>query len=246
MAGLAMLLKNPDDLVVEGYITVGARLTRADKQEQNQSENSRRHDDGFLLYHWRRMGAISVFMFMLAVLPAQSGIVPAGTVVKARLESAVDTGRSSTGDEVVAVVSDSIRLSGKVVVPEGSRLNGRVESLSAATSTSEGRVRLAFRQIQFPDGRSTSTWITDSFSAPPSKRGLRYAVYVGLGAAAGAFIGGKRARVAGILGGTLGGFVIASNSEGRKLPEVVLKRGRTLNLRLGEDLTLDSFIPAAH
>jgi hypothetical protein len=52
-------------------------------------------------------------------------------------------------------------------------------------------------------------------------------------------IGGKSARTAGIIGGTLAGFVIAGNSESDKLPDLVLKPGRMLTLRLGEDLLLD-------
>ena len=125
------------------------------------------------------------------------------------------------------------------MIPKGSRLDGRVETISPPTVTSEGRVRLAFRSIQFPDGRSVSTWITDSFSASPPKRELRYALYMGIGATAGAFIGGKSARTAGILGGAIVGFVVAENTGQGKLPDVVLKQGRILQLRLGEDLLLE-------
>jgi hypothetical protein len=61
---------------------------------------------------------------------------------------------------------------------------------------------------------------------------------MGAGGAAGAFIGGKAARVAGVLGGALIGFVIAGNSGNDKLPDLTLKPGQTLHLQLGEDLTL--------
>ena len=184
------------------------------------------------------MRALAVFLCLLATQPAQSAFVPAGTPVKARLESPVETASSSAGDAVAAVVTESIRAAGKIVIPEGSRLHGRVETVSAATETSEGRVRLAFRDIQFPDGRRASTWITDSFSASPPKRNLRYVVYMGIGAAAGALIGGKAARTSGIIGGTLAGFVIGWNTGTGKFPDLVLKHGLLLHLRLGEDFML--------
>jgi len=153
----------------------------------------------------------------------------AGTPVQAKLQSIVKTDLSRPGDEVVAVVTDPIRV-------QGSRLNGRVETIQAATHTTEGRVRLVFREIEFPDGRRASTWITNSFSASPPKRNRRYFIFVGIGGAGGGLIGGKAARVAGIIGGGLIGFVLAGNSGNIKLPDLTLKPGQVLHLELGEDL----------
>ena len=176
---------------------------------------------------------------LLLVLLTQSSLVPAGTRVEARLESAVQTGTSKVGDAVVAVITDPIRAGATVIVPKGSRLDGRVETIEAATRTNEGRVRLVFRQIELPDGRRLSTWITNSFGASEPKRNRRYAIYTAVGGVAGAFIGGRAARVAGILGGSLVGFVIAGNSGDAKRPDVTLKPGDVLHLELGEDLKSD-------
>jgi hypothetical protein len=151
----------------------------------------------------------------------------------------VETATSNPGDAIVAVVEEPIRAGGKTVVASGSRLNGRVETIEPASETSEGRVRLVFREIEFPDGRTYPAWITNSFSAAPPKRKLRYALYLGIGAATGALIGGKNARTTGILGGTLAGFIIAGNSEDDKLPDLELKRGRRIRLQLGEDFRMD-------
>jgi hypothetical protein len=174
---------------------------------------------------------------LLLVVLTQSVPVPAGTRVEARLESTVHTATSNIGDEVVAVLTRAIRADGIVIVPLGSRLNGRIETIEAATRDSEGHVRLVFRQIDLPDGRHASTWMTNSFSASPPKRNRRYLIYTAVGAAAGAFIGGNAARVAGILGGSLVGFVIAANSLDTKLPDLTLKSGTTIHLELGEDLS---------
>jgi hypothetical protein len=184
------------------------------------------------------MKAISLFAFLL-LQPAKPLVVPAGTIVSARLQSTVKTASSNSGDTVIAILTESIRAEGKVAVPEGSQLNGRIETMSPATSTSEGHVRLVFREIVLPDGRTLPTWVTQSFAARPPKRTLRYVLYTGIGTAAGALAGGSKARITGIIGGALGGFILASNSQGEKLPEVVVKRGRIVRLRLGEDLQLE-------
>src|SRR5438067_10517285 len=156
------------------------------------------------------MKVLSLLLLALAVEPRPVK-VPAGTHLVAKLESSVKTDTSEVGDNVVAVVTSPIRSADQIVVPQGSRLNGRIETIQAATPTSEGRVRLAFREIEFPDGRHVSAWVTDAFGASPPKRALRYVIWMGAGTAAGTVIGGKTARVAGLLGGALAGFVIAGN-----------------------------------
>ena len=62
---------------------------------------------------------------------------------------------------------------------------------------------------------------------------------MGSGAAAGGLIGGKAARVAGIIGGTLIGFLIAGNSRNSKLPDLTLRPGQVIQLQLGEELKID-------
>lgn len=169
------------------------------------------------------------------VFPAQ--FIRAGTPVEVRLSNEVATATSELGDEVSAIIVKSVQAGGATVLPKGSRLTGRVETIQAATSSNEGRVRLVFRGIELRDGRTASTWITNSFTASPPRRGLRYILLMGSGAVAGAFIGGESARVAGILGGMLTGFVIAGNRS-TKLADLTLKAGQRIRLELGEDLTI--------
>jgi len=183
------------------------------------------------------MGVIFAGLILLT-WQFQPAVLPAGTGLDAKLESSVKTGSSEVGDNVVAVVASSVRAAGKVVVPQGSTLKGRVETVQPATRDAEGRVRLVFREIDLPDGRHLSTWITNAFGAPPPKRKLRYALLMGAGGAAGGLAGGKTARLAGILGGTLVGFVLAGSGQDSSLPNLTLRSGQTIHLQLGENLTI--------
>jgi len=184
------------------------------------------------------MGVISNIS-LCVFLAAQSASLPAGTFLEAKLESTVETVNSEVGDEVIAITNGPLRRVNDVIVPKGSLLHGRVETIQAATPNDEGRVRLVFREIELPDGRRLQTWITNSFEAPSPKRSLRYALLMGSGAAAGGLIGGKAARVAGIIGGTLIGFLIAGNSRNSKLPDLTLRPGQVIKLQLGEELKID-------
>jgi hypothetical protein len=179
-----------------------------------------------------------VLSFVLMLLLPQGFEIPAGTRVDARLQSLITTQTSRAGDEVIAVLVKPIS-GGKVRgIPQGSRLLGRIETISAATESNEGRVRIVFREIETPDKQHIQTWITEAFMASPPKRVLRYFLLTGGGGAAGALIGGSRLRAAGTLGGAIIGFLLVTNSGNAKLPDLALRCGRVLHLRLGEDLVL--------
>jgi len=182
------------------------------------------------------MGAISLFLFLWGGQTAQVEAIRAGTRVDVRLESRVETATSSPGEPVSAVFSEPVSAADRIVLPRGTRLMGRIETIAPATPTTEGRVRLVFREIEFSDGRKIQAWLTNSFTASPPKRTLRYVLYMGIGGAAGGLVGGRSARTAGILGGTLAGFVIAGNTHDENLPDLTLKPGQTLELQFGEDL----------
>jgi hypothetical protein len=173
-------------------------------------------------------------ILMMGLLP-QAQSLPAGTRVEARLESPVKTGTSAAGQDIHAVLARPIRLADRTVVPEGSRLDGRIETIEAAGRSGQGRVRLVFREIELRDGRHVSTWITESYAASLPNRRRRFVLWMGFGSAAGALISGTAARVSGILGGGLIGFIIAANSADSPPPDLTLSPGRILHLRLGED-----------
>ena len=184
--------------------------------------------------------AVVALVVLLSASQLQSVSLRAGTGLNAKLQSSVKTGTSEVGDDVMAVVSSPVRASGRVAVPRGTRLKGRVETIQPATHDAEGRVRLVFREIELPDGRRVSAWITNSFGASPPRRRLRYMLFMGAGGAAGGMIGGKAARLAGILGGTLVGFVIAGSGVDSNAPNLTLRSGQTIHLQVGEDLTIPS------
>jgi len=175
----------------------------------------------------------------LVLLFPQGMHVPAGTRVEARLQSSVNTRTSAVGNEVLAVLTKPLVAGGIPVAASGSRLHGRIETISGATQSSAGRVRIVFRELELHDGRRTPVWVTESYAASGPNRTVRALLYAGAGGTAGAFIGGQRMRAAAAIGGGLIGFIIAINSGGEKLPDLTLKRGQVLNLRLGEDLSLN-------
>lgn len=174
-----------------------------------------------------------IWVFVALLLP-QSPPLRAGTRVEAKLQSPLSTNTARVGDEVFAVLVKPIA----TTVPRGSRLHGRVETIAAATLSDPGRIRIVFRQIEFPDGTRIPTWITESFTAPRPRRTVKYFLYTLIGGGAGALIGGHAMRAGAAIGGAIIGFVLAADSGDGKLPELTLRPGSILHLQLGEDLVL--------
>jgi hypothetical protein len=182
---------------------------------------------------------VHLIPFYLVLLFPQGTHVPAGTRLEARLQSSGNTRTSAVGNEVLAVLTKPLVAGGTQVAASGSRLHGRIETISGATQSSTGRVRIVFRELEIPDGRRTAVWVTESYAASGPNRTVRSLLYSGAGGIAGAFIGGRRMRAAGAIGGGLIGFIVAINSSGTKLPDLRLKQGQVLHLRLGEDVVLE-------
>jgi hypothetical protein len=154
--------------------------------------------------------------------PIEYYTVPADTVMRVRLNEALNSGTARIGDRFSANVVEPVYAGGGVeVVPVGSKVGGRVTQVNRAQKRSPGNITVAFDSIALPNGRTTAingsltTLQADNVNADNEgtvKGGSntkRDAVFIGGGVAGGAIIGGiagggKGAVIGGILGGALG------------------------------------------
>lgn len=80
-------------------------------------------------------------------------ISPAGGVVHARLEMGVTSAANHKGDPVNAVITQPLIENGRLIVPEGSILEGSVIQVRSARHLSRnGQLRVAFHDLRLPDG----------------------------------------------------------------------------------------------
>jgi hypothetical protein len=168
-------------------------------------------------------------------------IVPVGTNLRARLETDLSSKDSRVGDRFTATVVNPTRF-------EGARITGHISSLKQSGRV-QGRTAmvLAFDSIELPEGRRATlrgqvVRIYDSNSASKvdeegrvesGSRGKQTLKRSGIGAAAGAIIGGiagggKGAAIGLILGGAAGAGSIAI--EGGK--ELKLESGTEMLIRV--------------
>ncbi len=155
--------------------------------------------------------------------PVRYFTVPANTVIRVRMDSELNSKTARVGDRFSASVTEPVYGggSGVDVIPVGSKVWGRVSSVTRAGRRTPGNIAVSFYQVELPNGgRHTINGSLSSLQADDvnsdnegtvSGKGNRKrdAVFIGGGAATGALIGaiaggGKGAAIGAILGGGLG------------------------------------------
>jgi len=148
--------------------------------------------------------------------------VPADTVIRVRMDTELNSRTARVGDRFSASVTEPVYAGGGTeVVTVGSKVWGRVSSVTRAQRRKPGSISVSFYQVELPTGvrhtinGSLTTLQADNVNSDNEgtvegrSNRKRDAVFIGGGAATGAIIGaiaggGKGAAIGAILGGGLG------------------------------------------
>jgi len=164
-------------------------------------------------------------------------VIPAGTVLTVRLESAVSSNKSNEGDPFEASLAEPVVVGEKAVIAKGTSASGTVTQAHAAGKFKGGAtLNLTLSSITL-DGKPVE--IHTAVLAEASKgKGKRTAGFIGGGAAGGAIIGalaggGKGAAIGGLAGAGAGtaGAAFTGNDRDISLPvETLVKFKLTSDL----------------
>jgi hypothetical protein len=167
--------------------------------------------------------------------------VPAGTLLRVRLNGPVATDTATVEQRVHGTLSRALVVDGRTVVPAGSAVSGYVADVARSAKV-KGRARLALRFTDLTardTGEhyriSTRTWVRQ---APGTKKkdALTIGVPAGAGAAIGGLIdGGKGAAIGAAIGGG-GGTAAVLATRGK---EVRLPAGSVVAVRLNQALDVE-------
>lgn len=181
--------------------------------------------------------------------PAQPSAVEAvrvtlaqGTEIHVTLATDIGSATSRAGDALTATTTTPVVAGGRVVIPAGSTIYGRVADVTAATkglhiSEKGGAMALSFSKVTTPRGDSTP--LSASLASVASSSG-KTAGIIGGSAAGGALLGKllggstKDAAVGAVLGGGIGTGIAA----GTKGKELVIPAGTHLVITLDQPLTI--------
>ena len=126
--------------------------------------------------------------------------IPAGTLVRVRLDQAVNTQRNRSGDRFSATLDRPIQMGETMLVPKGTPFSGHVTA-SGASGRLKGRATLGVTLDSFELNGKSHKIETSSETRASAGHKKRNAVLIGggagLGAALGAMAGGGRGALIG-------------------------------------------------
>jgi hypothetical protein len=170
--------------------------------------------------------------------------VPAGTTLRVKLDNALGSDVSHVEDQVRASLAQPVSRDGADVVPAGSRLTGTVTAAQPSAKVT-GRARLAFRFDELAIGGHGERLEIDTRPVVVEAAGTKQkdAEKIGIGAAAGAIIGGlvgggSGAAKGALIGGGAGTAAVLTT----RGDEVHLAQGTVVDVRLAQPLTFQ--VPA--
>jgi hypothetical protein len=156
-----------------------------------------------------------------------SVIVPAGTRLSVRTIDAIDSTKNHVGDRFEASLEEPLTVDGKVVLPKGASVYGRLEEAkTSGTFTGRSELRLALTEIVV-NGQSVPL-VSGEYELSGKSRGASTAKRTVGGAAVGSIIGaiaggGKGAAIGAGAGGALGaGSEIITKGDQVKVPSETL------------------------
>lgn len=166
-------------------------------------------------------------------------LVPEGTALHVRLDHGISTKQMNSGDGFTATVSQPVRVDGKVVIPQGSQVNGVVVNAKESGRLS-GRAQLGLALESVQVGDETYNISTNTISRVSGGHKKRNVAFIGGGGAGGAIIGaiaagGKGALIGGPIGAGAGLGVAALT--GKK--NVGLSAETPLTFRLAEPVNIE-------
>jgi len=150
----------------------------------------------------------------------QEVTIPAGTVLTARLSTAIASDTSKVEDAVRGTLTKPLVVSGETTVPAGAEIAGAVLAAKQSGRV-KGRASIAFRFSSLIVGTEAHQIHTAQIAreAPPDRKGdvTKGAIGGGVGAVVGGLIGGGKGAVIGAgVGGT--GAVLATRGKEVRLP----------------------------
>jgi hypothetical protein len=167
--------------------------------------------------HGRGLDADHLDEGIVTSVPAPANALPEGTVFKVRMAEDIDAGSSKPNAPFKGMVSENILHNGKVVIPVGSEVHGRVVYATAGNRLNGGSV-LHLRPDDFvlPDGTryhlhaqvidtiGSDTRTKGEGNIVANQHGKRTLAELGMGTGSGAIIG---AAVGGGVGAVVGSAV---------------------------------------
>jgi hypothetical protein len=181
---------------------------------------------------------------------ARPGELLSGATIRVRLMDRLSSSLSEKGEPFHGQVASDVLQNGRVLIPAGSGIEGRVSAVSTGHFGGHGSLRLRPEAVILPDGSrfqlhaettgtpGSKTRVGGEGNINPGSRakrdGIEYGAVVGTGVVTGAVIGGP---VGALTGGLIGAGVVTTHLMVDH-PQTTLEPGSVLLFTLTEPMNL--------
>ncbi len=170
--------------------------------------------------------------------PPKPIVIPSGTRFEVRLLDPISSADNKSGDTFKAALEQDLVADGKIVVPRGSTVTGRLMGVKASGRV-EGRAAMSITLTEVMIGETAYPIQTNTLSFEAEKTTKQDATKVGIGAGVGAIIGaiaggGKGAAIGAAVGGGAGTATVLAT----KGKEVKFALEDKFSFVLSNDLTV--------
>ena len=164
--------------------------------------------------------------------------LPPGTVITVRLASTVGSKTSNTGDHFNATIATPVESGGKVVLPKGAEVLGKVvEAVPQGRFKGAAALQLVLETVTV--NNDSYDVQTSSVSRSLKGKGKRTATLIGGGAGGGALIGGLAGGGKGaLIGAALGAGAGTAGAAYTGEKEIILPAESALSFKLTEPVTI--------
>ncbi len=178
-----------------------------------------------------------------AVSRGRLGTIPAGTELTLTLQNAVDTRSAYAGQIFTTYLSHDVLVGGRVLLPEGTRVEGTVVESKDAGRFGRSSLTLGFGRAMLADGSSVVLQGTVQRVGKGSakKQGGIIAGSAAGGAVLGSILGGKDEA---LLGAVLGGAIAAGAIGAKPGESITLPAGTVLAVSVDSSVDIPTPAPA--
>jgi hypothetical protein len=185
--------------------------------------------------------------------------VPSGERLQVRMNDTITSKTARVGDTFTANVTETVYSSnGVVVIPQGSKVTGRVDAVVAARKGGKpGTIDVSFTQVRLPNGttRRINGSLTELHSddaksdaegtASGDRMKHRKVIFIGGGGAGGAVLGGAIGGGKGaLIGGIIGAGAGLLGERMTKGEDAEVRSGTQFGVMLNQAISLPRFAEA--